>query len=128
MDYAQLYIVFSVSVGLLQIFDNVLLVRSKGHLTTPNAVISGVEFFWIIVSSIAVFALESVPKFLPLSYIVFTITGSIFGVFLLRHVETDEDEFLPKDMVVPLWLSLVGGVFGAYFAVASLITHQWLFK
>ncbi len=128
MDYPQFYIVFSISVGLLQVFDNVLLIQSKGHLTTPNAVISGVEFIWIIVSSVALFAFESVPKYLPLSYILFTVVGSIYGVFLFRNVETDEDEFLPKNMLIPLWLSIVGGMFGAYFAVANIIVHQTLFK
>ncbi|MDA1274081.1 MAG: hypothetical protein O2960_08510 [Verrucomicrobia bacterium] len=127
MDYAQLYVVFSISVGLLQIFDNVLLIQSKGRLTTPNAVITAIEFAWIIASIMAIIASNGIPRFLPLSFTAFSIAGSLYGVFLLRGIQPADDEMLPSDVVVPLWLAIVGSAFGAYFAVASYLVHQRMF-
>jgi hypothetical protein len=124
MDYSQIYVVFSISVGLLQLFDSFLLRQSGGHLTVPNGVISGIELVWVVVSIAVLLSVDGVPHFMPLSYIVFSVAGSLLGFYLYRDLEIKEGRILPEDMVVPTWLIVGNGVFGVYFATVSFLVHQ----
>ena len=98
--------------------------QSGGHLTVPNGVISGIELVWVVVSIAVLLSVDGVPHFMPLSYIVFSVAGSLLGFYLYRDLEIKEGRILPEDMVVPTWLIVGNGVFGVYFATVSFLVHQ----
>lgn len=127
MDYAKVYVVFSMSVGLLQIFDNVLLLRAAGRLAAPNMVISLIELFWLIISALAIFKFDPVPKFLPLSFLIIAGAGMIYGTVRFWDVKPKEGEVIPSDLVMPRWTLVAGLIFGVYYTLASYLVYQQRF-
>jgi hypothetical protein len=127
LDYSIAYVICSIAVGLLQVVDNVLLARAKGRMTTAGAFLTTIEFAWVIVSAISLISLNSVPRFLPLSFLAFNIIGWLYGVSLLRSTKTWDGEVIPKDFVIPLWSYVFGGAFGVYFAISSFLVYQSMF-
>ena len=128
MDYSQIYVVFSISVGLLQLFDSFLLRQSGGHLTVPNGVISGIELVWVLISIAVLLSEDGVPHFMPLSYIVFSVAGSLLGFYLYRDLEIKDGKILPENMMVPTWLIVGNGAFGVYFAMVGFFVHQAMLR
>jgi hypothetical protein len=127
MDYSTAYVIGSIAVGLLQVVDNVLLARSKRRVTTAGAFLTTVEFAWVIVSAISLISLNNVPRFLPLSFIAFSVIGWIYGVYLLRSIKIEDGEIILKDFVIAPWYCVFGGAFGVYFAIFSFLVHQSMF-
>jgi len=113
------YLLASAAIGLAQIADAVLLTKrlDRGFLGGLTVLFSFGEYVWAGVSLLVWRnAAESVPSWLPASFVAYVALFFIAGLTLAVRSKGERSD-VPKAMAV------AGGWFGAYFAVASLL--QW---
>jgi hypothetical protein len=111
----NLYLIGSVVMGLAQIVDCIAIIRTKNRISAYAIAFSLVEYVW---AGISFFiwrqAEEPFPHWLPVSFIAYVASFMVAGVVLAASGQQVEK-------VIPRHLIIAGGVFGAYFAVASLL-------
>jgi hypothetical protein len=109
------YIWISFAIGVAQVLDCVLYLRTVGRASITGWAFSTVEFLWGAVSLYILFFTESdVADWLPASFIAYLASWTIYGVFTAkRHSDLRNIKLTPNEV-------LTGGAFGSFFAAASL--------
>lgn len=118
MSVAQTaYLIVSFAIGVAQIADAVVLIKyeDKGRLAVITTMFSIVEYIWAAISFFVWRgATEPFPHWLPASFIAYM--AAFFAAGLVIVVQQRGRELqIPKDLTV------AGGCFGLYFALASLL-------
>lgn len=110
------YLWVSVAVGIAQIADCALYVRSGGRTSLTAWAFSAIEFVWGAASIYILLTAESgIPKWLPTVFISYLVLWTIYGaISAKRHTDLSNITLTPKEV-------LVGGGFGVFFSVASLM-------
>lgn len=109
------YLVSSIAVGIGQVADAYATLRLRGKwsdwLTTAFGLF---EFVWAGVSFLAWRrADETLPGWLPVSFIACTIAGAAAGLVLIFQQRSVDEVLIPTD------ITIATGVFGVFFAAAA---------
>jgi hypothetical protein len=109
------YLWVSFAIGLAQVLDCVLYLRTQGRVSITGWAFSTVEFLWGGVSLYILFFSESgVANWLPASFVAYLALWTIYGVYTAkRHRDLRNIKLTPNEV-------LTGGTFGVLFAAASL--------
>ena len=107
------YLLGSVGVGIAQVADAVALVRNKNRIAAMAIAFSFAEYIWAGVSFFVwQQAEEPFPHWLPAVFIAYVLSFMAAGLFIaVTHRNSER--------AVPNHLAVAGGVFGAFFALAS---------
>ena len=110
------YLYVSAIVGIAQVVDAYALTKHKGQTGIVSTVFSFGEYVWATVSFYAwKKAEEPFPEWLPISFIAYVASFFAAGLLLvLQHRGPTALFAIPNHLVV------AGGIFGMYFALASL--------
>lgn len=110
------YLYVSVIVGIAQVVDAFALTKHKGRTGFASTAFSFGEYVWAAVSFYTwKKAAEPFPEWLPISFIAYVASFFAAGLFLAaQHRDKATHLAIPNHLVV------AGGVFGMYFALASL--------
>jgi hypothetical protein len=108
------YLLGSVAIGLAQIVDACAIIAYRGNPNRWFYIFAGCEYAWAGISWwIWRTADGPVPFWIPASFVAYV------GAFSLVGLGVGLDN-LTGSFVIPRPLAITGGLFGAYFAAASL--------
>lgn len=126
MDVAlRYYLIGSCAIGLAQIVDAVVLIKYQDRALhrALAAVFSFIEYVWAGVSfEVWQRATEYFPRWLPASFIAYVAVCFAVGIFLLLKQRTGKMKQQSRKIRLPARLVVLGGCFGACFALASWLT------
>jgi hypothetical protein len=111
------YLAASTAIGIAQVADAIMQIKYPARWRAVRGLFSLAEYGWAIVSYLVWRdATKTFPDWLPESFMAYVAAGFLMGVVLAsRHRGPRAELQVPKGVFV------VGGVFGAYFAVASAL-------
>jgi len=109
------YLAASVAVGLGQVVDAYATLRIRGQWSDWLTTVFGFfEFTWAGVSFLVWREADhAVPGWLPVSFIAFVVAGAAAGIVLIVQQRRSDEVVTPSDMTI------AGGAFGLFFAVAA---------
>ncbi|MHB9095960.1 MAG: hypothetical protein ACYC21_14940 [Eubacteriales bacterium] len=115
MRIAGFYFICSITIGILQIIDGILLVLNKGSFNTFNLTVASIEFLWVPVCIAMIFLCKRIKVSLlsPVSYIIYNALGWGIGVFLAPQ---NQDASIT---VIPIWAAVIGAGFGVYYVIIN---------
>jgi hypothetical protein len=99
--------------GALQVLDAAVPRAVKGRIPFLPLIFSLSEYWWAFVSfRVWQTADPALPLWLPLSFVAYVVTWFVIGLALASRRSE-------PDFAVPTWVTIGGGIFGLYFAVAA---------
>ena len=109
------YLWISFAIGLAQVADCIIYLRTQGRPSVTGWAFSTAEFVW---GGVSIYVLSSatpsVPRWLPLIFVVYLILWTVYGAITAkRHKDVRSIKLTPNE-------TLVGVAFGLFFAIASL--------
>lgn len=109
------YLTASVFIGTAQVVDALLLGRRNGEVRPTLAYFSLLEYIWAGVSVVVAFKALFVPAWLPMSFVLY-----VFALYTAARFFLAPTHKPGTPVVIPIPYVILGGVFGLYFAGASV--------
>lgn len=124
----NVYLGFSVIIGLVVIYDGYLIVKGNGVVLTGQLAMltSGVELLWVIASVVALFILkfEGWHVLIPVAYLAHNVLGWIYGILTASRLTIEQTD----KVIVPLWYSKFGMSFGLVFTCMCALSQYQLYS
>ena len=119
----ELYLTFSILIGLIIILDAVLLLKENGQYGT-NKVISVttfIEFTWAIFSVYVLFkyTCSELSMLVPIVYVTYNILGWLYGLYLVSKIDGGLEGV--TQFFIPIWYVKFSLTFGVVFSCFSFI-------
>ena len=119
----ELYLTFSILIGLIIILDAVLLLKENGQYGT-NKIISIttlIEFMWAVVTVYVLFkyTCSEWSILVPVLYLTHNILGWLYGLYLASKIEGGIEGV--SQFFVPIWYVKFSLTFGVVFSCFSFI-------
>ena len=114
MKAIKFYVVGSMCIGIFQIIDGILLCLNQ--MNACSLLFSLAEMIWVpwSVWAIIAFSKNSFPKLTPILYVLYNVSGWIFGVYLVSLASQTGEP-----IQIPFAYKIFGTCFGVYFFTAN---------
>lgn len=126
IDWQASYLLFSLLIAMLIIYESIMLFRHNEQLPTNSIaqLVTLLDLIWLILSGIALYAINFHPvaKIVPILFIIYNLFGWFYGAYVLKdqiNEQTIEEIVIPKRFID---YSMSFGI-GVMVAIIGVLYH-----